>query len=80
MPRCALNFEEHGVRYAGLDRSAAAVNTLPRLRFRRGLVCGSRGIAPLYYPLALNLYIDQYRLPLPQEKTIKDMGKIHTIL
>ena len=22
MPRCALNFEEHGVRYAGLDRSA----------------------------------------------------------
>jgi hypothetical protein len=23
---------------------SAAVNTLPRLRFRRGLVCGSRGI------------------------------------
>jgi hypothetical protein len=22
MPRCPLNFEEHGVRYAGLDRSA----------------------------------------------------------
>ena len=22
MQRCALNFEEHGVRYAGLDRSA----------------------------------------------------------
>jgi hypothetical protein len=22
MPRCALNFEEHGVRYAGLNRSA----------------------------------------------------------
>jgi hypothetical protein len=22
MPRCALNLEEHGVRYAGLDRSA----------------------------------------------------------
>jgi hypothetical protein len=22
MPRCALNFEEHGVRYAGLDGSA----------------------------------------------------------
>ena len=22
MPRCALNFEEHGVRYASLDRSA----------------------------------------------------------
>jgi hypothetical protein len=22
IPRCALNFEEHGVRYAGLDRSA----------------------------------------------------------
>jgi hypothetical protein len=52
MPRCALNFEEHGVRYAGLDGSlSAAVNTLPRLRFRRGLVCGSRGTTALLCPL-----------------------------
>jgi hypothetical protein len=29
---------------------SAAVNTLSRLRFRRGLVCGSRGTSPLYYP------------------------------
>ena len=29
---------------------SAAVNTLPRLRFRRGLVCGSRGTTPLLCP------------------------------
>jgi hypothetical protein len=33
---------------------SAAVNTLPRLRFQRGLVCGSRGTAPLLSPLRLS--------------------------
>ena len=32
---------------------SAAVNTLPRLRFRRELVCGSRGTAPRLSPLRL---------------------------
>ena len=44
MPRCALNFEEHGVRYAGLDRSAVGSREyFTAFALSKGLVCGSRG-------------------------------------
>ena len=44
MPRCALNFEEHSVRYAGLDRSAVGSREyFTAFALSKGLVCGSRG-------------------------------------
>jgi hypothetical protein len=51
MPRCALNFEEHGARYAGLDRSAVVSR-----KYFTALPL-SKGV-----PLALNEYIDLYAL------------------
>jgi hypothetical protein len=52
MPRRALNFEEHGVRYAGLDRSAVGSGKCSTaLALSRGVVCGSRGTAMQIAPL-----------------------------
>ena len=40
-----------GVRYAGLDRSAVVSRKyFTALALSKGLICGSRGTAPLYYP------------------------------
>jgi hypothetical protein len=54
MPRCALNFEEHGVRYAGLDRSAVGSRkyfTALALSKGVGLRFSGHCIAPSIIPL-----------------------------
>src|SRR6476620_11420364 len=53
IPRCALNFKEHGVRYAGLDRSAVGSRkyfTAPALSKGIGLRFSghNRSIIPLH--------------------------------
>jgi hypothetical protein len=49
MPRCALNFEEHGVRYAGLDRSAVGSRKyVTAIALSKRLVCGFRDTGPHY--------------------------------
>jgi hypothetical protein len=54
MPRCALNFEEHGARYAGLDRSAVGSRKyFTAIALSKGVVCGSQGTALLLSPLHL---------------------------
>jgi hypothetical protein len=53
IPRCALNLEEHGVRYAGLDRSAVGSRKyFTALALFEGGWSAVLGAQPFDYPLA----------------------------
>ena len=52
MPRCALNLEEHGVRYAGLDRSAVGSRKyFTALALSKGVGLRLSGHNPTIMPL-----------------------------
>jgi hypothetical protein len=55
MPRCALNFEEHGARYAGLDRSAVGSRKyFTALALSKGVGLRLWGHSPSIIPLRLS--------------------------
>jgi len=67
MPRCALNLEEHGVRYAGLDRSAVGSRKyFTALALSKGVGLRLSGHSPSIIAFAAFEYDCRHRSAVPQ--------------